>query len=265
MRDTSPTKFLTDSDLRSGLDFVPRKGAVLLFGTACLRRVYDRLDGATHRDAVEATEQFTRFRIHPIRLLEAWTLAEQSTRDGLWIIRDPHFGCPCCEPDQELEAEGEIIHPGASELLGQLEVFAAKAALRAREFAGPGEIAAQRLLYSDIIGPPFWTPGSMGEARQSPAVHSLVAGLDTQRVLDPLGLLALGDALEEAGCQDEEMLAHCRDEGTHHRGCWVIEELSGRAARRLPLDEPSKPKRPAPLIRMRRDAIKPPAWMKPVS
>jgi hypothetical protein len=35
----------------------------------------------------------------------------------------------------------------------------------------------------------------------------------------------LADALEEAGCTDEDILGHLRDPGPHVRGCWVIDLL----------------------------------------
>jgi len=38
----------------------------------------------------------------------------------------------------------------------------------------------------------------------------------------------LADALEEAGCTDAEILAHCRGEGPHFRGCWVVDLLLGK-------------------------------------
>jgi hypothetical protein len=28
-----------------------------------------------------------------------------------------------------------------------------------------------------------------------------------------------------AGCDNEELLAHCRDEGPHARGCWAIDMI----------------------------------------
>lgn len=41
----------------------------------------------------------------------------------------------------------------------------------------------------------------------------------------------LADALEEAGCTDPGVLAHCRSDGgdAHVRGCWVLDVLLGRA------------------------------------
>src|SRR5262249_51201889 len=38
----------------------------------------------------------------------------------------------------------------------------------------------------------------------------------------------LADALEDAGCAAEEVLAHCRRGGEHARGCWVLDALLGR-------------------------------------
>src|SRR5262245_53845193 len=37
----------------------------------------------------------------------------------------------------------------------------------------------------------------------------------------------LGDALEEAGCCDEAVLAHCRAGQEHKEGCWVAGQLLG--------------------------------------
>lgn len=37
----------------------------------------------------------------------------------------------------------------------------------------------------------------------------------------------LSDALLDAGCENEEMIAHCRSAGPHLRGCWVIDLLLG--------------------------------------
>jgi hypothetical protein len=40
-------------------------------------------------------------------------------------------------------------------------------------------------------------------------------------------LPALADALEAAGCTDQEMLAHCRQPGKHSDACWVVQLLLG--------------------------------------
>jgi hypothetical protein len=47
------------------------------------------------------------------------------------------------------------------------------------------------------------------------------------RTFDQLPILA--DALEEAGCHNSDVLAHCRSEGPHVRGCWVVDLLLGKS------------------------------------
>ena len=40
------------------------------------------------------------------------------------------------------------------------------------------------------------------------------------------GLPSLAGLLQEAGCNNEEILAHCRQQGKAHvRGCWVLDLL----------------------------------------
>lgn len=39
----------------------------------------------------------------------------------------------------------------------------------------------------------------------------------------------LGDALQDAGCDNEDILAHCRGAGPHVRGCWVADLVLGKS------------------------------------
>jgi hypothetical protein len=38
----------------------------------------------------------------------------------------------------------------------------------------------------------------------------------------------LADALQDAGCDNEAVLDHCRSVGTHVRGCWVVDLVLGK-------------------------------------
>jgi hypothetical protein len=51
----------------------------------------------------------------------------------------------------------------------------------------------------------------------------------TSGLLDNARLAVLADALEEAGCQDTDILNHCRQPGEHVRGCWVVDLLLGKS------------------------------------
>ena len=46
--------------------------------------------------------------------------------------------------------------------------------------------------------------------------------------LDPDRLAVLADALEEAGCDNDDLLSHVRGPGPHVRGCWVVDLLLGK-------------------------------------
>jgi hypothetical protein len=39
----------------------------------------------------------------------------------------------------------------------------------------------------------------------------------------------LGDALLDAGCDDEELIRHCRSGGPHVRGCWAVDLILGKS------------------------------------
>ena len=60
-------------------------------------------------------------------------------------------------------------------------------------------------------------------ARQGGLVEVLARQADESG--DYGGLPVLADALEEAGCTDADLLAHCRSGGGHLRGCWAVDLL----------------------------------------
>jgi hypothetical protein len=61
--------------------------------------------------------------------------------------------------------------------------------------------------------------------RTSDAVD-LAQAIYEDRAFDRLPILA--DALMDAGCEDEQVIGHCRSEGPHVRGCWVVDQVLGK-------------------------------------
>ena len=57
-------------------------------------------------------------------------------------------------------------------------------------------------------------------------VIALAEGIYSDRAFDRLPILA--DALEDAGCDHADILAHCRGDGPHARGCWVVDLILGK-------------------------------------
>jgi hypothetical protein len=57
-------------------------------------------------------------------------------------------------------------------------------------------------------------------------ILKVTQGIYDDRAFDRLPILA--DALEDAGCDNADVLAHCRGPGPHVRGCWVVDLLLGK-------------------------------------
>lgn len=61
---------------------------------------------------------------------------------------------------------------------------------------------------------------------RSPSAEGLARVICNEHRFDLLPILA--DALEEAGCDNHAILAHCREQRKHIRGCWVVDLVLGR-------------------------------------
>lgn len=57
-------------------------------------------------------------------------------------------------------------------------------------------------------------------------VLGLARAISEGRAFDRLPILA--DAPMDAGCDDDAILAHCRSQGPHVRGCWVVDLVLGK-------------------------------------
>ncbi len=78
-----------------------------------------------------------------------------------------------------------------------------------------------RLIY-DIFGNPF-RPITLNPSWLTSTVVALAQGIYNDRAFDRMPILA--DALQDAGCDNEQILNHCREPGVHVRGCFVVDLL----------------------------------------
>jgi hypothetical protein len=144
---------------------------------------------------------------------------------------------------ERLFEDYEFVWPRGSPMGAALEArraVACKAAGRAPRNAGPpwhrawmaahdAEAIVQAGLLRCILGnlfhpPPVLDPGWI--VWQNGTIRKLAQAIYRDYAFDRLPILA--DALEEAGCTDAEILAHCRQPSEHARGCWVVDLLLGR-------------------------------------
>jgi hypothetical protein len=96
---------------------------------------------------------------------------------------------------------------------------------------------AERVSQAHVLRDLFGTPPRAlcsDPAWLTPAVTGLATAAYEERALpsgelDPVLLLVLADALEEAGCTDVAILGHLRGPGPHVRGCFVLDLLLGKS------------------------------------
>src|SRR6266545_5825376 len=79
--------------------------------------------------------------------------------------------------------------------------------------------------YRDIFGNPFRPLAFAREWRTDTAV-ALARQMYESRDFSAMPILA--DALQDAGCDHEDILSHCRGDGPHVRGCWVVDLVLGK-------------------------------------
>jgi hypothetical protein len=95
-----------------------------------------------------------------------------------------------------------------------------------RGFWEPKEARARRCNWlRDIFGNPF-RPATFDSGWRTSDVVALARGMYESRDFSAMPILA--DALMDAGCDNEDILAHCRSEGPHVRGCWVVDLILGK-------------------------------------
>ncbi len=85
--------------------------------------------------------------------------------------------------------------------------------------------AAQCVMLRDIVGNPFRPVAFSPSWRTSTAV-TLAAQMYEARDFGAMPILA--DALQDAGCDNADVLDHCRSDGPHVRGCWVVDLVLSR-------------------------------------
>jgi hypothetical protein len=87
------------------------------------------------------------------------------------------------------------------------------------------EVCRERVF--DVVGNPFRPVVFDPAWRTSTAVGVATKIYDTR---DFTAMPILADALQDAGCDSDAVLTHCRDtKQVHVRGCWVVDGVLGKA------------------------------------
>ncbi len=188
-----------------------------LFACACCRRIWALLTDERSRVAVQVAEA---------RYADKKPFTRQQIRDAQTAAKAAVDEATSEAARQAALAAADALSAGVCGASHYRLAFSCASAVG--DAAGHGwwlmEIAAQAVLVRDIWGPlpfrsfgvnPAWLEWQRG------TIPKLAAAIYDERRFQDLPVLA--DALEEAGCRDEDILSHCRTEGEHVRGCWVVD------------------------------------------
>jgi hypothetical protein len=188
-----------------------------LFACGCCRRFWQLLADDRSRNAVEVAERYADGLSTAEEMGAAKAGAEEVWRSQ-WVYGDTE------NPPAAYAAGGAATaaFPIAGHRMAESAVWAGQGC------GGRRERRAQSDLFRCVFGNPF-RPAAVDPswpAWNGGAVRNLARTIYDERAFDRLPILA--DALEEAGCDNADVLGHCRGGGEHVRGCWVVDLLLGK-------------------------------------
>jgi len=88
-------------------------------------------------------------------------------------------------------------------------------------------VAEEAALLGDVFGNPF-TPVFVKPQWLTRTATGLARTIYTERSFDLMSVL--GDALQDAGCDCQQVLDHCYGSGMHLCGCWLLDAVLGNAS-----------------------------------
>jgi hypothetical protein len=190
-----------------------------LFACSCCRRIWPLFKDERSRAAVEFVErradgQRTSLRVKDVLAAAQAAVSEANTPGSRYAA----------------SAAADLIPPSLM-ITARCAVWARRAAAAAAKkpdpYQGCGQEAiAQAAILRDLFGPlpyrsipvaPVWLTSHGGAGRR------IARGIYSERTFDRLPILA--DALEDARCDNAELLGHLRGPGPHVRGCWAVDLL----------------------------------------
>ena len=215
-----------------------------LFACACCRCVSGLLEDRRSRNAVEAAERCADGLIDEDMLAAVRPMAWEAAMAFEPAALPPEYGVLGGSSNSgkgrfwAARAAAETTSPGAAEAAQATQQAVDRAAVewgvesgnlqQAAEMAGANVRAS---ILRDIFGNPFNPSPPLPPAVlawSDRTVPRIAQGIYDERqlpegTLDAARLAVLADALLDAGCDDEDLIAHCRSAGPHVRGCWAVD------------------------------------------
>ncbi|HEY1192283.1 MAG TPA: hypothetical protein VGE74_31955, partial [Gemmata sp.] len=198
----------------------------LLLVAYLLRQLADQITHPVFLEAIEAGEKYADGLISHS---EMWAVEERAAE-----VYDSRAFRPRAAQDAAIFAQrylyeqnetSEMVVWAFASRAVRLSKARGKRAEEVRSKAGAEMKALIRRLINEVHGNPFRPVTFAPEWRTETAV-ALAHQMYESRDFSAMPILA--DALQDAGCDHPDALAHCRDANQLHiRGCWVVDLVLG--------------------------------------
>jgi hypothetical protein len=187
-----------------------------LFACACCCRVWNFISNSAGRNAVSVAEMYADSEVSLELLNHARMEVVKLEKAGRPVAerRALLAALSTCEQDAWFAVDTITTHV--------VECEASPSESRQEKLA---RYRNQVPFVRDIFGNPF-RPLTLDPSWLTSTVLTLAQQMYESRDFSPMPILA--DALQDAGCENEDVLDHCRGPGPHVRGCWLVDLLTGR-------------------------------------
>jgi hypothetical protein len=182
---------------------------LILYGCGCWRHAWGHRAGTEGLKIVQDIESFADGNVGLKRLRKVMP----ALRQAWYGPRDPGVSERDMHRDSTLEAAGL-----AESLLGPWWRSGIRS--QTRQFLPSGAVRAA--LLREVVGNPF-RKRTLTESWLTSAVRVMAEVIYAEQAFRDAPILA--DALEDAGCDDADILTHLRGPGHHTRGCWALDRI----------------------------------------
>jgi hypothetical protein len=221
------------------LDAQPQNARRLrLFASACCRRVWHLLQVGAARRIVELFEAYVDGEATEADLQAANKSSDFAELDALYHGGQdvPETKLSACVVDALQIVRGLasprdevntylVVQDTSHNLAGDFMRSSHDFRFKVTPGRDEAEFAEKEKLLRDIFGNPFRPVAFRPEWRTS-GVLGPASQMYNSRDFALMPILA--DALQDAGCGNEDILNHCLGGGPHVRGCWVVDLVLGK-------------------------------------
>lgn len=188
---------------------------IRLFACACCRRVWDFISPPARR-AVEVAEGFADGTVKEKHLEQVLFTAATGRKENVADI------AACWTANKQI-----VVVEGVAFEVAKVVADRVARSRNAKRWkaARDDELRVQANLLRCVVGDPT-QPVTFDPAWRTDTATTLARQMYDSRDFSAMPILA--DALQDAGCDNEEVLNHCRGEGVHVRGCWMVDLVLGK-------------------------------------